>query len=349
MGCVMAKRDDRTEEFVTVRIPAPLADRIDRVYADCRGFEPSSMQESLSVLCDLAAGRLDVADGTAHDRLDRSLAPRGSPGATARGQRATTGAQGTTSRDDERERPSVADLDEERRANIDAAFPSRWSVDPVVAGRLTAVVDHYVRNPSSHADADAREAEALHAVGEDEGLSPDELRASLVASLYGNTGLPDDLAGEFFSEALRAVADATDPADASEDAVEDEETSDGSATSTSVSSSSMVESPVSGSSLSEASISESSLLDDGTHALTDGAPGHPARPAQNLDPEDAFDSPTDEVTVDSLLAEEAAPTARCERCEAYHPVDDLETVIGSKSATIELLCEECTVDVEENP
>ncbi|NHN41976.1 hypothetical protein G9C85_10090 [Halorubellus sp. JP-L1] len=321
----MAQRDDRREEFVDVRIPAALAERIDDVYAECRGYEASSMQESLSVLCDLAAGRLRVPDETALDRVDRSVTDAAT----------SELADGDASAD-----AVVADLSEERRANVDAAFPTRWSADATVASRLAAVVDRYVRNPEGMPDPDAREADALHVVGEREGLAPDALRDRLVTALYGNTGLPDDLAGEFFSDALASVAEAAGDDDATDREAARLSTND--ATDPGVST-------VDGSdpTVSTVDVSESPIFDDGPPALTDGPPAAPAQPASGLDPEAAFDSPTDEVTVDSMLADEAAPTARCERCEAYHAVDDLETVIGSASSTIELLCESCAATVEE--
>lgn len=310
----MGQRDDRAGEFVEVRIPAALADRIERVFADCRGYDPASMQESLSVLCDLAAGRLDVPEDEAVGRSDRTD---------------FTSTYEATRLHADRSLEDAADgehlgIDPERKASIDAAFPTRWSADPTVAGRLAAVVDRYVSNPDDLDDEDAREADALHAVGDRDGLAPDELREELVTAIYGNTGLPDDLAGEFFTEALATVAE-----------TEREET---------------------GGELTDASdairrptaLDESPIFEDGPPALTDGPPATPAQPDSGVDPETAFDSPTDEVTVDSLLADEAAPTARCEGCESYHAVDDLQTVIGSKSATIELLCESCAADVEEN-
>jgi hypothetical protein len=309
----MAQREDRAEEFVQVRIPAALADRIDDVYAECRGYDSSSMQESLSVLCDIAAGRLDVPGEPALDRVDRPTMPEEDAPVDQTSELASpTGV--------------VAELSDDRRANIDAAFPTRWSADPTVAARLTAVVDRYVENPEGMPDADAREADALHVVGEREGLAPDELRERLVTALYGNTGLPDDLAGEFFSEALATVEEAASATDATDESDED--------------ASSTVDADLDG--------PDSPIFDDdGPRALTDGPPATPAQPASDLDPEAAFDSPTDEVTVDSLLADEAAPTARCERCEGYHEVDDLETVIGSASSTIELLCGSCAAAVEE--
>jgi hypothetical protein len=307
----MAQREDRPERYVDVRIPAALADRIDHVFAECRGYEPSSMQESLSVLCDLAAGRLDVPDEAALDRVNRDA-----PDMIA-------GAPDPLADDHVSTAPAVATVDDDRKANVDAAFPTRWSADATVAERLTAVVDRYVRNPEDlDADGD-RESDALHVVGEQEGVTPGELRESLVTALYGNTGLPDDLAGEFFSEALASVAKA--------------EASDGN-----------VDADASDlPDVTEVDVENSPIFDDGPSALTDGPSMTPAQPASGVDPEAAFNSPTDEVTVDSLLADEAAPTARCERCEAYHQVDDLETVIGSASSTIELLCRSCAATVEE--
>jgi len=310
----MAQREDRTEEFVEVRIPGALADRIDDVYAACRGYESSSMQESLSVLCDIAAGRLHVPDELALDRDDGSAVAGGPIGADPVEELSwPTGV--------------VSELSDERRRIIDAAFPTRWSADPTVAARLTAVVDRYMRNPEGMPDADAREADALHVVGEREGLSPDDLREQLVTALYGNTGLPDDLAGEFFSEALATVEEA-----ASEESESDGD-GDGDVDSNVDARLEGPDSPV--------------FDDDGPPALTGGPSAGAAGPASDLDPEAAFDSPTDEVTVDSLLADEAAPTARCERCEAYHEVDDLETVIGSAASTIELLCSSCATAVGE--
>lgn len=316
----MAQREDRREDFVDVRIPAALADRIDRVFADCRGYESSSMQESLSVLCDLAAGRLDVPD--ANERSG-SRATATSTRSSVATPTSSTGDDAIAFGTDAESRDHVQGLADERRANIDAAFPTRWSAEETIATQLVAVVDRYVANPDDVEDEDEREADALHAVGEREGLAPDEFRERLVTALYGNTGLPDDLAGEFFSDALATVAEA----EAGNESGDDEAAS-------------VVDDPM--------GAPDSPIFDDGPPALTDGPPAQPAQPARNVDPETAFDSPTDEVTVDSLLADEAAPTARCESCEAYHPVDDLEAVIGSKSATIELLCESCAVAVEEN-
>ncbi|WP_440990604.1 hypothetical protein [Haloarchaeobius baliensis] len=275
----MEQRDDREADTVEVEIPAALADRIERIFVDCRGYEPASSQESLSVLCDLAAGRLDPSlagtDGTATDD-------------SVSGADEREAAPGTEGRSSTAPGPR-SDLVE----RIDEAFPARWDADPTVRRRLHAVVDRYAHNPKEYTGHDEREADAIAAVARREGVSPEDLRTDLVSTLYGNAGLPDDLAGEFFGEAMRSVVD-EEPAE--------HETADEPA--------------------------EDALLRGGSADELDADLG-----------DDAFD-------VENLLGEVSQPTADCERCGDSHPVNDLETVIGSKTATIELLCADCTADTE---
>ncbi|MFD1644339.1 hypothetical protein [Haloarchaeobius litoreus] len=267
----MEQRDDRDGEAVAVEIPTAVADRIERIFVDCRGYEPASTQESLSVLCDLAEGRLDPAPADADGGA--TAAPGPTTDATTRHE----SPPGPTS-----------DLVE----RIDEAFPARWDADPTVRRRLHAVVDRYVHNPNEYTGHDEREADAVAAVARREGVSPEDLRADLVSTLYGNAGLPDDLAGEFFGEAMRSVVD-DEP---------DEPDDPGPA--------------------------EDALLRGGSADELDADLG-----------DDAFD-------VENLLGEVSQPTADCERCGDSHPVNDLETVIGSKTATIELLCAVCAADAE---
>ncbi|WP_257299704.1 hypothetical protein [Haloarchaeobius sp. FL176] len=268
----MEQRDDHDGDAVAVEIPAAVADRIERIFVDCRGYEPASAQESLSVLCDLAEGRLDPVSADAD-------------GSTTADAGRTAGASGQP------ESPPGPRSDLVER--IDEAFPARWDADPTVRRRLHAVVDRYVHNPNEYGGHDEREADAVAAVARREGISPEELRTDLVSTLYGNAGLPDDLAGEFFGEAMRSVVD-EDPDEPDPD---DEP-------------------------------AEDALLRGGTADELDADLG-----------EDAFD-------VESLLGEVSQPMADCERCGDSHPVNDLETVIGSKTATIELLCGACAADTE---
>ncbi|WP_256298055.1 hypothetical protein [Haloarchaeobius salinus] len=265
----MEQRDDRDGEAVEVEIPAALADRIDRIFVDCRGYEPASSQESLSVLCDLADGRLDPAPGSA----DRT-------------------ASADTESTADAAAPAPAGPTSELVERIDEAFPARWDADATVRRRLHAVVDRYVHNPNEYTGHDEREADAIAAVARREGVSPEDLRTDLVSTLYGNAGLPDDLAGEFFGEAMRSVVD------------EEPDEPD------------------------ELEPDEDALLRGGSADDLDADLG-----------DDAFD-------VENLLGEVSQPTADCERCGDSHPVNDLETVIGSKTATIELLCAGCAADTE---
>ncbi|WP_267642182.1 hypothetical protein [Haloarchaeobius amylolyticus] len=315
------------EAVVTVEIPAGLADRIDRLYADCHGYHPSSLQESLTTLCDLASGRLDpnaaerpgevvdsaagttpaeTPDGTAEQAVTETAdatgaapdpgnpagdAPTAEAGPTepstgahpepvhAAGTEAEAGSATAELASDFEGPHGAGDLDD----HIDDAFPARWSVSPAVRRQVRAVVDHFIRDPAESDGPAEREQAALAAVAAREDRSADALHDDLVAALYGNAGLPDDLAAEFFSEALASVVE-PEPAVGGQTA--------------------------------------------------GGDAGEDAFGAGALQTGDAFD-------VDTLLGDVSQPMADCERCGETHPVNDLETVLGSKTATIELLCADC--------
>ena len=301
----MEQEDDRGDATVEVEIPAALADRIDRIFTDCRGYPPRSTQESLSVLCDLASGRLTHSpDPPADDGGRTSRRVEFPASAERRPSEAVDDPPEPDSRpernDDTRPEPtdgegSEPDDGSDLADRIDDAFPARWGAEPTIRRRLTDVVERYVDNPNEFATREEREADAIAGVARRESLSPDDLLDDLVAALYGNAGLPDDLAAEFFSEALVSL-------------VEDGETGHG----------------------------ENGAGDDDAAAfrgeLTD-----------DVVPEDLGD---DAFDVDSLLGEVSQPTAECERCGSSHPVNDLDTVIGSKTATIELLCRDCAAGEE---
>ncbi|MCT9095504.1 hypothetical protein [Haloarchaeobius sp. HME9146] len=353
----MDEGQDSDEAVVTVEIPAALADRIDRLYADCRGYQPSSLQESLSVLCDLASGRLDphppetagqdargpaaevVTDPTETESGERDVdvvngpSPRG-PAAETQGDGVGGGTgggdgpsgggdgpngggdvpSGAVTGDRHERHPGGADGTTdagtvttgaasefdgphgtgERDERIDEAFPARWSAAAPVRRQVRAVVDHFVRDPAESSGYEEREAAALAAAAAREDRTPEALHDELVAALYGNAGLPDDLAAEFFSEALVSVIEMDTP-------------------------------------------------EAGFGGVADGAmrdrPGEDAFAVGTLETEDAFD-------VDTLLGDVSQPMADCERCGETHPVNDLETVLGSKTATIELLCGDCASSAE---
>lgn len=160
-------------DVVAEDIPRPLRERVASLFVAYRGYEPSSFQEALSVVCDVAAGRLG-------DRRP----PDQPPAAPEPGSVPEPG---------------------ERIDTLEAVFPEDWNADPVVRERLPTVVDRYVENPEGLAGAE-RERDALAAAAEGE-LTPAAVRESLVATLYDGTGLPEGLAREFFSEALEEAAD----------------------------------------------------------------------------------------------------------------------------------------------
>lgn len=49
------------------RVPAALRDRINDLFVECRGYEPATFQESLSLVADLAAARIDEGLEVASD------------------------------------------------------------------------------------------------------------------------------------------------------------------------------------------------------------------------------------------------------------------------------------------
>lgn len=155
-------------------VPEPLSERVESLFADYRGYEPTSFQEALTLVCDVAEGRLE----------DRAATPEPTPSA-----------------------PESADVPApgERIDTIEEVFPEDWNADPVVRRRLPTVVDRFVENPEG-LSGEARERDALAAVDDDE-AAPEAVRDSLVSTLYDGTGLPDGLAREFFSEALEEAAD----------------------------------------------------------------------------------------------------------------------------------------------
>jgi len=59
-------------DFETVRLPARLREEVDDLYRERRGYEPASFQESLSLLVDLATGRLDAGTAEHPDGPDRT-------------------------------------------------------------------------------------------------------------------------------------------------------------------------------------------------------------------------------------------------------------------------------------
>jgi hypothetical protein len=189
---------------VPVRIPRTLRERVDGVYQDYRGYEPATFQESLSLVCDLAADGLSASSATTSET-------RGT-GADAGSQAGTEGGaddgSGTRVEAGSIARPeATAAIDgDEYEDLIDQVFPYDWDVNPTVERRLPQVVAHYVANPNDYTDSGERERDAIRAVAREEDADSDLVRESLVSTLYGGAGLSNRLADEFFAEALAEAA-----------------------------------------------------------------------------------------------------------------------------------------------
>ncbi len=304
--------DENPTEQVELTVPDTVAAEIDRLFVECRGYEPTSAQESLTLLCDLAADRLEpprnpgAADSVRSTSTDTGrVSDAAAIGDPVSVSRASPVDGSTASGGDDGVGEWTAAPEDDRDRRIDDAFPTRWGADPVVRRRLRAVVDRYVRDPTTFRGRDDREADALAAVARHEGLSPDELHDDLVTTLYGNAGLPDDFAAEFFTDALSRVLDSELETDFD--------------------------------------------TDTGFDAATDAeqaARAESETPAQSDTAAESQSRQADDFDVDSLLGDVSQPMADCEGCGETRPVNDLETVIGSKTATIELLCRDCTADAE---
>jgi hypothetical protein len=182
------RQSDAERAYEEVRVPAALRDRVDELFREYRGYEPASLQESLSLVCDVADGRL-------------------APAPTAE----TPGSAADPAAHDDAPSLPTTDADhavpEARIDAIDEVFPYDWDVDPTVRSYLPRVVDHYLDDPEGHVDQADREAAAFRAVAQAAGVSPNDLREVLVSTLYGGAGLSEGLAAEFFTEALLEVAE----------------------------------------------------------------------------------------------------------------------------------------------
>jgi hypothetical protein len=179
------RRRDADQE--TVRIPARLRAEVDALYREQRGYEPASFQESLSLVVDLAAGRLDAEDGSAPtpDRADDAPSvplPESTPG------------------------PDAPDGDGDHLRAIDEVFPRDWDADEAVRAYLPRVVAAYLE-ADEYDDQDERVEAAVGRVAADADVSPTALRETLVTRLYAGAGISTELSEEFFAEALSAVAE----------------------------------------------------------------------------------------------------------------------------------------------
>jgi hypothetical protein len=195
---------------VEATLPRELHDRVERLFREYRGYEPTSVQESLSVICDLAEAQLDAdASDATSERASSGTAP--SPVADDPVDDPAPSTQEVpTEQTDTRESTSSSEQKSPKpdssgtiRAAIDEVFPTDWAAEADTAERLPLIVGHYLT-----AEGSTRiepENTALAAVATRYGTTPERLRTEVVEDIYGADTLPGELASEFFSEALGKV------------------------------------------------------------------------------------------------------------------------------------------------
>jgi hypothetical protein len=201
-------REQQPDEVDRVEpdIPAALRERIDELFVDYRGYEPTTLQESLSVVCDLAESQLTEQSS--------SDSPS-TPAITAQHGSARDGASTATSESTDDERPALGTAPQSVVDVVEAVFPDGWDETAVAKRTLPAVVDEYASALES--DVRAPEQHALEEVAARREESPATLRESLVDSLYGSEDIPEELRTEFFSEALDVASDRLEEEDSDPD------------------------------------------------------------------------------------------------------------------------------------
>ncbi len=198
------------DPYVEATLPRELHDRVERLFREYRGYEPTSVQESLSVICDLAEAQLDADESDAtSERASSGTAPSpvtddpvDDPAPST--QKASAEQTDTIESDATSEQKSPKpDSSGTIRAAIDEVFPTDWATEADTAERLPLVVGHYLTAEGS--TRIERENTALAAVATRYGTNPERLRTEIVEDIYGADTLPGELASEFFSEALGKV------------------------------------------------------------------------------------------------------------------------------------------------
>jgi hypothetical protein len=196
MNMIREERPDDVE-YVEPEIPAALRERLDDLFVDFRGYEPTTLQESLSVVCDLAEAQLS-AD---RDASDETLEPIADLLDDARTEQST---QETDTEPDE-EWPALGTAPHRVIDAVDTVFPEGWDEDPVAKRTLPAVVDEY--DSALDSDAATPEQVAIERVATRRAETPASLRETLVDSLYGSEDVPEEMREEFYSEALDVASD----------------------------------------------------------------------------------------------------------------------------------------------
>jgi len=229
------ERDEQSggDAYVEARVPAALYDRVEALFRDHRGYDSTSVQESLSLVCDLAERQIEETDGEGGSDFSFDGEPRPPSDRPTQSEAASPGPQtdesGSASEADASSSAADADVtgidarSAQLRDAIDDVFPTDWDASERTERVLPTVVGRYVVESDAETRSE-RENAALSAVAAREGTTPESLRETLVEEVYGGSAMPGDLASEFFSEAMEKVerrVDDLDPAALSVDRVDD--------------------------------------------------------------------------------------------------------------------------------
>lgn len=310
------------DPYVDARIPRELHDRVERLFREYRGYEPTSVQESLSVICDLAEAELDSEES------DTGATTGSTPGTDGTGADLTDPTESSTTNSSESE-ASTTDSPGTIRSAIDDVFPADWDANEETADRLSLVVSHYLTVDGT--TRLERENTALSAVATRHGTTPEQLRTEIVDNIYGADTLPGELASEFFSEALGKVEQRLERAET--DVLSAVElVGEESAESSDADSPDEPESPLD--------------LGSGSSALPEGLADDMASDGgavQSVDEriDNLFTGPNGltEIGIESLV--DGASTD-CEVCgEQYSVVDLRTTTEASDDRRVNLVCEDC--------
>jgi len=206
------------DEYVEAELPVALYDRLEALFREYRGYDPSSVQECLSVVADLAE-RPDRETTPAAAGERRAGATRNSGGAphaeSAEPANPTAPTESNENSATAESPPDETPSDEPPAKivdAIDAVFPTNWSATEDAERLLPLVVRRYVAASDAETRVE-RENAALSAVAAREGTTAEKLRQTLVDDVYGGSALPGDLASEFLSEGLEKVERRLDDAE----------------------------------------------------------------------------------------------------------------------------------------
>ena len=214
-------RDERDGTHVEVALPVALRARIDELFVAHRGYEPTSIQESLSVVCDLAEAELgDVDAGSPPRTREHAAAPDPSTAGSTSDSSGVELPDEPTARSEFGSAPAGPTPDQPAAATppaevVDEAFPAAWR-DGEAEAVVPELVAAYATARDGPGDDDPLDA-ALRRVAAERDREPAALESWLLEALYDTDSLPTVVAREFLADAVETAAvDPTDPTDAAD-------------------------------------------------------------------------------------------------------------------------------------